>query len=87
MASVAALESLGRRLGHDIDIVAKEAMPLLCLFRKEIIALAEDVKTAGEFLARAAIQAIREPHLPPMQGLDVPRDDSDDSDDNKDLTP
>ena len=84
MASVAALESRGRRLGQDIDIVAKEAMPLLCLFRKEIIALAEDVKTAGEFLARAAIQAIREPHLPPLQGLDVPRDDTDD---NKDLPP
>jgi LacI family transcriptional regulator len=59
-------------------------MPLLCLFRKDIIALAEDVKTAGEFLARAAIQAIREPHLPPLQGLDIPRDDSDQ---NKDLTP
>jgi LacI family transcriptional regulator len=84
MASVAALESRGRCLGADIDVVAKEAMPLLCLFRKDIIALAEDVKTAGEFLARAAIQAIREPHLPPLQGLDIPRDDSDQ---NKDLTP
>ena len=42
----------------------------------EIIAINEDVKEAGEFLARAAIQAIKEPHLPPMQGLDVPKDDS-----------
>ena len=76
MASVAALETCGRRLGHDIDIFAKEAIPFLTLFRKEIIAIKEDVKEAGEFLARAAIQAIKEPHLPPMQGLDVPKDDN-----------
>ena len=80
MASVAALESLGRRLGQDIDIVAKEAIPFLRLFRKEIIAIAEDVKAAGEFLARAAIQAIREPQLPPLQGLEVPQDDTDQDD-------
>jgi LacI family transcriptional regulator len=74
MATVAALESLGRHLGQDIDIIAKEAIPFLQLFRKEIIAVAEDVKAAGEFLARAAIQAIREPDLPPLQGLEVPQD-------------
>jgi LacI family transcriptional regulator len=84
MATVAALESLGRHLGQDIDIVAKEAIPFLRLFRKEIIALAEDVKAAGEFLARAAIQAIREPDLPPLQGLEVPKDDTDP---HKDQTP
>lgn len=77
MATVGALESLGRHLGQDIDIVAKEAIPFLRLFRKEIIAVAEDVKAAGEFLARAAIQAIREPQLPPLQGLEVPKDDID----------
>jgi LacI family transcriptional regulator len=74
MATVGALESLGRHLGQDIDIIAKEAIPFLQLFRKEIIAVAEDVKAAGEFLARAAIQAIREPDLPPLQGLEVPQD-------------
>lgn len=77
MATVAALESQGRHLGRDIDIIAKEAIPFLRLFRKEIIAIAEDVKAAGEFLARAAIQAIREPHLPPLQGLEVPQDVTD----------
>ncbi len=84
MATVAALESLGRHLGQDIDIVAKEAIPFLRLFRKEIIALAEDVKAAGEFLARAAIQAIRQPDLPPLQGLEVPKDDIEHQ---KDTTP
>jgi LacI family transcriptional regulator len=74
MASVAALEGLGRRLGADIDVFAKEAIPFLGLFRREIMAIREDVARAGEFLARAAIRAAREPDLPPLQGLDVPQD-------------
>ena len=72
MAVVAALESSGRTLGQDIDVFGKEAIPFLTLFRPQIMALAENVSQAGEFLARAAIQAIREPDLPPLQGLDVP---------------
>ncbi|WFE73357.1 LacI family transcriptional regulator [Roseinatronobacter sp. S2] len=72
MASVSALEALGRRLGHDIDICAKEAVPFLSLFRPEIMAVQEDLGKAGRFLANAAVQAIREPEKPPMQGLDVP---------------
>lgn len=75
MGSVAALESVGRHLGQDIDLIAKESFPFLRLFRKEIIAIAEGVQDAGDFLARAAIQAIREPHLPPLQGLEIPRDE------------
>jgi LacI family transcriptional regulator len=72
MAVVAALESAGRVLGQDIDVFGKEAIPFLNLFRPQIMALQENVSQAGEFLARAAIQAVREPDLPPMQGLDVP---------------
>ena len=74
MAAVGALESLQRRLGDDIDLFAKEAIPFLGLFRPQIMALNEDVSQAGEFLARAAMQAIRDPDLPPLQGLDVPHD-------------
>jgi LacI family transcriptional regulator len=77
MASVAALESEGLRLGRDIDLVAKEAIPFLQLFRREIIALQEDVARAGDVLARAAIRAIREPGAPPLQDLEVPTDDLD----------
>lgn len=72
MAAVAALEDKGRRLGADIQVFTKEAVSVLKLFRKEIIVLPEDVSRAGAFLARAAIQAIREPDKPPMQGLEVP---------------
>jgi LacI family transcriptional regulator len=80
MASVAALEAQGMRLGRDIDLVAKEAIPFLTLFRREIIAMQEDVARAGDVLARAAIRAIREPGAPPLQDLEVPTDDIDNSD-------
>jgi len=73
MASVATLEQLGRHLGQDIDVLAKEAVQFLQLFRPGIITVAEDVVQAGDFLARAAIQAINQPDLPPMQGLEVPQ--------------
>jgi LacI family transcriptional regulator len=73
MAVAAAAEDLGRRIGGDIDLVAKEAIPFLTRFRKEILSVHEDVASAGAFLAQAAIQRIAQPATPPMQGLDVPR--------------
>lgn len=72
MASVAGLESLGHAIGKDIDLVAKEAVPLLNFFRPGIIAVREDIQHAGKFLAEAAMRAVREPEAPPMQGLEVP---------------
>jgi LacI family transcriptional regulator len=83
MASVAALEAQGMGLGQQIDLVAKEAIPFLSLFRREIIALQEDVARAGDVLARAAIRAIREPDAPPLQDLEVPVDFDND---NRDQT-
>ncbi|MBP1806573.1 LacI family transcriptional regulator [Rubellimicrobium aerolatum] len=75
MAGVAAIEDRGMRLGEGIDLVAKEAIPFLSLFRREIIAIREDVGRAGDVLARAAIRAIREPGAAPLQDLEVPQDD------------
>ena len=72
MGTVAALEDLNRTLGRDIDVFAKEAVRFLTLFRPNILAVREDVAKAGEFLARAAMQAINQPELPPLQGLDIP---------------
>ena len=72
MASVAALESLGMTVGHEIDVLSKEETPFLQLFRANILSMSEAVGQAGDFLAKAAIQAIREPDLPPMQFLEVP---------------
>ncbi len=75
MAAVAALEAQGLTLGREADVVAKEAIPFLSLFRPGIVALREDVGRAGEALGRAAMQAIRFPGAPPLQELDVPADD------------
>ena len=72
LAAVSAIEHHGATVGNEIDIFAKEAIPFLKLFRADILTIAEKVGTAGEFLAKAAIQAIREPDKPPMQGLEVP---------------
>lgn len=72
MAAIAGFETLGREIGADIDVVAKEAIPFLRMFRRGIMVIEEDVAKAGEFLARAAIHAARDPDAPPMQCLDVP---------------
>ncbi|KJZ18942.1 LacI family transcriptional regulator [Loktanella sp. S4079] len=72
MAAVAGLEQRGAKVGKDIDVYTKEAMPFLNLFRADILTTAEQVGAAGEFLAKAAIQAIRSPTAKPMQHLEVP---------------
>lgn len=72
MATAAAVESLGRRIGHDIQLFTKEAVPLMHMFRPDILTVEEDVTRAGHFLARAAIRAIRDPGAAPMQALDIP---------------
>lgn len=75
MGVVGALEACNHQIGQDIDVFAKGSIAFLRLFRPGILVVEENVKEAGEFLARAAIRAIKEPHLPPLQGLDVPRED------------
>ncbi|EAR50594.1 transcription regulator [Oceanicola granulosus HTCC2516] len=72
MAAVAALEAEGLRLGEDMDVCGKESLPILTLFRPQMIAIEEKVWEAGDFLARAAMQAILHPAKPPLQGLDIP---------------
>lgn len=72
LAATAAIEALGLRLGQDIDVVSKDSNAFLKIFRREILTVTEAVGTAGDFLARAVIQAIQHPELPPMQFLEVP---------------
>ncbi|MFQ1702282.1 LacI family transcriptional regulator [Loktanella agnita] len=76
MAAVAALEQEGAQVGQQIDVFAKEAVPFMKLFRADMLTMSEQVGTAGAFLAKAAIQAIRDPEAPPMQALDVPTEDT-----------
>ena len=72
MASVAAVEAAGRAVAQDVDVLSKEALPFLKLFRPGIITLAEDAVRAADFLARATVQAVDRPDLPPLQALDFP---------------
>lgn len=69
IASVVGAESVGRSLGGDLDVFAKEAIPFLSFFRPQIGTVREDVRQAGSFLARAAIQAVEAPDRPAMQKL------------------
>ncbi|OUD08108.1 transcriptional regulator [Marivivens niveibacter] len=75
MGAAVAIEKKRRVLGGDIDVFGKEAINFLRIFRRDIIVMKEDVARAGSFLARAAIEAIRDPLAPPMQGLQVPTED------------
>ncbi len=72
MALVTAVENKGRHIGQDIDLITKEALPFLHRFRRDILAVSEDVTKAGAFLSTALMQAIDHPDKPPMQFLEVP---------------
>lgn len=65
-------EANGRVIGQDLDMISKESIPILKDFRREILVIEENVTEAGQFLARAVIQAIDEPDKPPMQKLVAP---------------
>jgi LacI family transcriptional regulator len=71
-AMIAAAEDLGLVIGRDFDVAAKEAMPFLRRFRREILTVFEDVSMAGTFIARALIHRIGHPDDPPLQLLDRP---------------
>jgi LacI family transcriptional regulator len=73
MGAAVGIETCGLSVGKEVDIFAKEAYPFLKLFRADILVPPEDLAAAGQFLAQAAIQAIRQPELPPMQSLEVPK--------------
>lgn len=74
MAAVGAIEAKGLTIGREIDLVAKDSLPFLKRFRKDIIIMHEDVKQVGSFLCKALLQAIDRPELAPMQYLELPED-------------
>nr|WP_321454810.1 LacI family transcriptional regulator [uncultured Cohaesibacter sp.] len=73
--SLAAIEQSGKKLGVDIDVFAKEASPYLKFIRSEIYSAYQDLTVAGDFLAKAAIQAIEKPESPLMQRLEPTTED------------
>ncbi len=75
MAAVAGFEKLNLTIGQDIDIVAKDAVNFLKLFRNQIIDINENVEIAGKKLAEAAIHAAQNPDSEPIQYIDRPESD------------
>lgn len=72
MCAVTAGEAAGLTLGRDFDVGAKEAIPILGRFRKDVIVVREDVGRAGDFVAHAVMAAIENKDAPLLQGLDQP---------------
>ncbi len=73
MAATTAVETKGRVIGGNIDVISKEALPFLQRFRKEILVVREDVTKAGDFLCRAIMQAVDNPESKPLQYLEHPK--------------
>ncbi|MFC7704312.1 LacI family transcriptional regulator [Plastorhodobacter daqingensis] len=72
VCAVAAAEAAGRQIGTDFDVAAKEAIPFLHRFRKDMIVVREDISHVGDFLARAVINAIEARSSDTFQWLEQP---------------
>ena len=77
IAAIVAIEEQGRRLGQDIDVLSKEVVPILRMFRQDIMVEFEDVSDAGRFLAKAVMQQLLKPGEKPMQFLNNPVESAD----------
>ena len=72
LAVIGALEDAGLTIGRDIDIFAKETFPILDVVCRNLGIEHEDVRKAGAFLARAALNEIDPAGTPHMQHIDGP---------------
>lgn len=64
MAVVTGGESLGLVLGRDFDVGTKDSVGFLRRFRSDMLVVREDIRLAGEFLARAVMAAIDRRTMP-----------------------
>ncbi|MFK7992606.1 MAG: LacI family transcriptional regulator [Granulosicoccus sp.] len=72
LGAIATVDNLGLTIGTDVDVCTREIIPLLGRFRPGILTVDEDVSRAGQFLAKAILQAIEHPEMTPLQALEVP---------------
>ncbi len=72
MAAVTAAEAVGLELDKTIDVVGKEAIPILHMFRDKIYVVQEDVGLVGEFLAKTLVELIEHRTPKQLQGLEIP---------------
>lgn len=72
LALASALTEAGRKIGEDVDVIAKGTRRFLGMANPAIIVIEEDTQRSADFLARAVLQAINQPNLPPMQHVEQP---------------
>lgn len=72
VALIAAVESSGRVIGRDIEMVSKEPNTFLQWLRPEIMTMREDIRLAGRELAKAVIGRIDGAPAPELQTLSYP---------------
>jgi LacI family transcriptional regulator len=58
IALIAAIEATGRRIGRDLDLVTKVPSDFLGWMRPEVITMKEDIRHAGNALAKAVLARI-----------------------------
>ena len=68
----AGIEAAGKRLGQDVDMVAKQSSNILNWIRPEIITIYEDVRLAGRELAKAVIARIDGVPAEDLQSISAP---------------
>ncbi len=72
IALVAGAEAAGRRLGKEIDIVSKQSAEFLNWIRPEMLTVTEDVRYAGQELAKAVLARIDGVAPELLQSIDGP---------------
>ena len=72
LALVAGIEEAGLSLGRDLDIVSKQSTRLLHIFRPLLFAVREDIRRAGEELARSVLGSIGGKPPEALQSLSGP---------------
>ena len=72
LAVTSAMTGTGRLIGRDFDVIVKGSRRLLGMANPGITVIEEDAQRGADFLARAVLQMIRSPDLPPLQEVEQP---------------
>ncbi len=72
IGAIAGIEKAGLTVGKEIDIVSKQSISLLSRIRKEVDTVNEDVRNAGQHLARAVLKSIEGEAPENLQSVEYP---------------
>lgn len=72
IALIAGIEAAGRKLGSDLDVVSKQSADFLNWIRPEMLTVTEDVRHAGQELAKAVLARIDGVAPELLQSMDGP---------------